>query len=81
MEEEKKQKDIKVSELVEINLRDIVRCEGEEFFDMLAEKTGYPLLTDITYEVDAVDMRPKVGNVSGETYLTFRVNGYVEEEE
>jgi hypothetical protein len=40
-----------ISELIKIDLEDVISYDLEGFLDAISELAGYPLLQDISYEV------------------------------
>lgn len=61
-----------ISELIKIDLDEIIEADFEGFLDMICELAGYPLLMNISYEVEGVD---------SDGSLQLRVCGEVEEEQ
>ncbi|KKM86214.1 hypothetical protein LCGC14_1281310 [marine sediment metagenome] len=56
-----------VSELIKIDLSDIINTDLEGFLDLIAEFAGYPYLKEINYSIEGHE---------GDT-LQIRVKGYV----
>lgn len=60
-----------ISELVKVDLSDILKRDFEQFLDLIAELAGHELLMGISYAVEGHE-----GNT-----LQIRVTGFVEEDE
>lgn len=60
-----------VDKVINVELHHMIDYNLEGFLDIIAEKTGHPLLMDIEYEA--------VGVCNGEVML--RVRGFVEDED
>lgn len=65
-------KDAYVERFVQVTLQELIENDLEGFLDLIAERAGDPLMMDIGYSVDGMD-------VDGE--LLIKVTGYSETEE